>query len=218
MENEAFIGKIAQFLIFFFPFLFSLSFHEFAHAWVAKKKGDNTAKDLGRLTLNPLAHADLMGTLIFPAMAIFSGWPLFGWAKPVPVDPRNLNEPKNDMFWVAFAGPLSNLILCFFGTIVLFIVNRMPLPVSPKEATIAMLNVFLLINLYLAFFNMLPLHPLDGGKVISRFIPHKWDEFLKKNQGMLNFGLILLILGGGLRFMATPINAFVDFLKQIAAI
>lgn len=102
------VGKVAG---TFIPFLFALSFHEFAHGWVAKKRGDRTAEQLGRLTLNPFAHADLVGTFILPLMGILSGWAMFGWAKPVPVNPRNLKDPKNDMFWVAAAGPLSNFLL-----------------------------------------------------------------------------------------------------------
>ena len=100
-------------MIFFVPFLFALCFHEYAHGWVAKLRGDNTAQTMGRLTMNPLVHMDLVGTLILPMMAILNpGMGIFfGWAKPVPVNERNLKNPRIDMFWIALAGPASNLFL-----------------------------------------------------------------------------------------------------------
>src|SRR6185436_15011255 len=98
--------------IIYIPFLFALCFHEFAHGWVAKMRGDNTAEQLGRLTLNPIAHADLIGTFILPVSAIVFGIPIFfGWAKPVPVNIRNLKNIRTDMFWIALAGPASNIFL-----------------------------------------------------------------------------------------------------------
>ena len=102
---------------YFIPFLFALCFHEYAHGWVAKLRGDRTAEIMGRLTLNPLAHADMIGTVILPLVSIVSGIPFFGWAKPVPVDARNLKNPKVDMFWIAAAGPLSNLLLALIGAL-----------------------------------------------------------------------------------------------------
>src|SRR3989344_1655396 len=106
--------------MFFVPFLFALCFHEFAHGMVAKWKGDNTAQLAGRLTMNPLAHADPLGTWILPIAAIVLSSPFFfGWARPVPVNERNLRRPKQEMFWVAIAGPLSNLFLAAVGTVLL---------------------------------------------------------------------------------------------------
>src|SRR5687768_7506099 len=104
----------------FVPLLFALCFHEFAHGWVAKKRGDNTADMLGRLTLNPMAHADPIGTFLLPISAILFQSPiLFGWAKPVPVNERNLKKPLSDMFWIALAGPLSNIFLAVVSALVL---------------------------------------------------------------------------------------------------
>ena len=109
-------------LAMFFPaFLFALCFHEYAHGWVAKKFGDDTAEHMGRLTMNPMAHADMLGTFVLPIFAIVTGAPLFGWAKPVPVNTRNLKDPVKDMFWVAFAGPLSNILLAVVGAVVMIV-------------------------------------------------------------------------------------------------
>ncbi len=195
--------------LFFIPFLFALCFHEFAHGFVAKMRGDNTAEMMGRLTMNPMAHVDWVGTVALPIMAILFGLPLFGWAKPVPVNPRNLKDPKNDMFWVALAGPLSNILLFFVGLLAFglsfhFWGQAVNAPINQ------MLITFLFINLILAFFNLLPLHPLDGGKVIQRFIPFTWNRWLEDHQYHLNIGLLLLILSGGFHYLAKPLYGIVQ--------
>ncbi len=192
--------------LFFIPFLFSLCFHEFAHGFVAKIRGDNTAEMMGRLTMNPMAHLDWIGTVGLPVMAILFGFPLFGWAKPVPVNPRNLKDAKNDMFWVALAGPLSNVLLFFVGLLLFYFFVHFAGIKSGKSPEIQMVIMFLSINLYLAFFNMLPLHPLDGGKVFERFLPRHWNCWLEDHQYELNIALLVLILVGGLRYMAIPVN------------
>ncbi len=196
--------------IFFVPFLFALCFHEFAHGFVAKLRGDNTAEMMGRLTMNPLAHLDWVGTVGFPIIAIITGLPLFGWAKPVPVNPRNLRDPKNDMFWVALAGPLSNVLLFFIGLIIFYVILHFTNLGGFNSPVGQMLIMFLSINLYLAFFNMLPLHPLDGGKVIERFIPYQWNRWLEDNQQLLNMGLIILVISGGLSYLAMPVRFIIN--------
>jgi Zn-dependent protease len=189
--------------LFFIPFLFALCFHEFAHGFIAKLRGDNTAEMMGRLTLNPLAHVDWVGTVGLPIMAIIFQLPLFGWAKPVPVNPRNLKDPKNDMFWVALAGPASNILLFILGIVgyyILFNAGAM----GSGGAISQMLVMFLYINIFLAIFNLLPLHPLDGGKILERFIPYHWNRWLEDHQYQLNLVLLGLIIFGGLRFMLIP--------------
>ena len=196
--------QIVKAVLFFIPFLFSLCFHEYAHGWMAKRKGDNTAEIMGRLTLNPMAHIDWLGTVILPLMAILFHMPLFGWAKPVPVNSRNLNKPKDDMFWIALAGPVSNILLFVVGVFAWALLERQSV-IAPTVALRSMLEIFLLLNLFLAFFNLLPLHPLDGGKIISRFIPISWDMWLEKNQYQLNMVLLLLVIFGGFRIIALPV-------------
>lgn len=195
-------------ITFFLPFLFSLCFHEYAHGWMAQKFGDDTAKIMGRLTLNPMAHIDWVGTVLLPIMSIITHIPLFGWAKPVPVNPRNLSKPREQMFWIAFAGPLSNVLLFVCGLVLYFILLKAHVVMSEPQKR--MLYMFLLLNMYLAAFNMLPLHPLDGGKVLARFIPQKWDAWLEEQQQFLQIGLMLLVIMGGFRILALPVMMFVN--------
>ncbi|MCB0412746.1 MAG: site-2 protease family protein [Bdellovibrionales bacterium] len=193
--------------IMYVPFLFALCFHEFAHGYVAKMKGDNTAQLMGRLTLNPLAHMDFIGTFLLPVFAIVTGIPyFFGWAKPVPVNPRNLSNEKNDMFWIALAGPLSNVFLAVVAVGIMFLFKGAD--VETRSMVNNFMSFFFVINLFLAVFNMLPLHPLDGGKVIARFLPYKTNRWLEENSQVLNFALIILILSGGFRIISGPVLGF----------
>lgn len=200
------IETLVKVALFFIPFLFALCFHELCHGLVAKMRGDNTAEIMGRLTMNPLAHVDWIGTVGLPIISIISGLPLFGWAKPVPVNPRNLKDPKNDMFWVALAGPLSNIFLFVVGLVIFYFVIHYTSMGSYSSPVGQMLIMFLTINLYLAFFNLLPLHPLDGGKIAERFLPYQWNRWLEEHQNHLNMGLLFLIIIGGLRFLAWPVQ------------
>jgi Zn-dependent protease len=190
----------------FIPFLFALSVHEFAHGWVAKLKGDRTAESLGRLTVNPLAHADPLGTFALPILAIVFSSPIFfGWAKPVPVDPRYLKSPKSDMFWIALAGPLSNIIMACLAALAFGILAKNYGMTGAFPAAYKMLNAFIFINLFLAVFNMIPVHPLDGGKVLARFLPNSWNDWLEQNQMMTGIVLMVLIFTGALAILAGPV-------------
>jgi len=148
--------------------LFALVFHEFSHAWVAYKLGDPTARYAGRLTLNPIAHLDPIGGL----MILFVG---FGWAKPVPVDPRYLKKPREDMMKIAFAGPASNLLLAFIaGTI---------LRTGYVQGSMAMMIIlFTQINIMLAVFNMIPVSPLDGSQIFSGLLIRTNPDLVRKLQ------------------------------------
>lgn len=194
---------------YFVPFLFALCFHEYAHGWVAKLRGDRTAEVMGRLTLNPMAHADLVGTVILPLLAITTGLPFFGWAKPVPVDERNLKNPKADMFWIASAGPLSNFLLALITAIALGVFVNMlgyvPHDSQSGETQIfQVLRQFLVTNVFLACFNLLPVHPLDGAKVLARFLPDDINNQLESWAGYTNIVLFVVLMGGGLRYLAEP--------------
>ena len=167
--------------------LFALVFHEFSHGWVANKLGDPTAKYAGRLTLNPVAHLDMMGSL----MILFVG---FGWAKPVPVDSRYLANPRTDMMKIAFAGPASNLLLAFIaGLFIRFTGNLGSLS--------TMLMMFTQINIMLAVFNMIPIPPLDGSQIFSGLMIRKNPDLVVKLQiygpqilmGLILFGMFTSI-------------------------
>ncbi|RMF10412.1 MAG: site-2 protease family protein [Candidatus Neomarinimicrobiota bacterium] len=149
--------------------IFALSFHEYAHGWMAYRFGDPTAYHAGRLTLNPLAHLDPFGALVLYLVG-------FGWAKPVPVDPRYLQDPRRDMMWIALAGPASNFFLAFVSGI-LMVVTLYLLP-SPSDLLLAVLQLSLYINLALAVFNFLPIPPLDGSRILTGLVSLRHRETL----------------------------------------
>jgi Zn-dependent protease len=208
--------RLQMVLVGFLPFLFALSFHEFAHGWVAKLKGDRTAEIMGRLTLNPMAHADILGTIILPIMAMLTpGLMMFGWAKPVPVNERNLKNPRKDMFWVAAAGPLSNLLLALVATGVMYLFRVLIIANAPSQTdrTIwLMLSIFVQINLVLAVFNLIPLHPLDGGKVLARFLPEQINQKLENAQAISGIILFALVFSGVFSIILRPAVFLADYL------
>jgi len=195
---------------FFVILLFSLCFHEVAHGWMAKLRGDNTAQMMGRLTMNPLVHMDLQGTVILPILTIVmtsmgAHMPFFGWAKPVPVNPRNLKNPKSDMMWVALAGPLSNIFLALVGTFLLVMVTLTMMTSVYFRGLTALLGQFIITNLFLAFFNLIPLHPLDGGKILARFLPNEVNYKLEQNEHVSSLILLVLLIAGGLQWLSIPV-------------
>ncbi len=206
--------------LIFFPFLFALCFHEYAHGWVAKLKGDNTAEMMGRLTLNPLVHMDIVGTLVLPLISIFSissGGPsfFFGWAKPVPVSARNLKNVKNDMFWIALAGPLSNLLLALIAAFLYVLVVTRVAP-DMQEIVKKLFVSFLITNASLAVFNMIPLHPLDGGKVLARFLPASINYKLEQNEHISGFILLFIFISGLGAIISYPVRWIAQGLLQLA--
>jgi Zn-dependent protease len=179
--------------------LLSLSVHEAAHAWTADRLGDTTARLLGRITLNPLAHIDWIGTVLFPIVAYMTGLPLIGWAKPVPVTLQNLQSPRRDFAAIALAGPISNLVLAGIGALILMIG-------LDRSSVAGNLLVFAAqMNISLAIFNMIPVPPLDGGNVLAGFVPESAARLL---DGMREWGFILLyvlVLTGALRVVMGPV-------------
>lgn len=171
-------------------FIVAITIHEFSHAFVADRLGDPTARVMGRLTLNPIAHIDPLGTVLVPAFLILTGSPIvFGWAKPVQFDPFNLENPRRDSALISFAGPLSNMILATLLAGLIYL--SLAFGFSPAAVT-AFLVPFVVINVVLAVFNLIPIHPLDGGKILVGLLPddmaHEWDRILRQ------YGFIILLL------------------------
>ena len=193
-------------LILLIPTLmFALSFHEFAHAWMASKCGDNTAARMGRLTLNPMAHLDVMGSL----MILFVG---FGWAKPVPVDSRNLKDPRKDMMKVAAAGPISNLLLAMLAGMIWRLLGGTGL--LSNSIFPVLIFYFTQINIALAVFNLLPVAPLDGSQIFSGYLMKTNPQLAWKIQSygpQVLFGLILFGYITGFSILWLAMKPFVNF-------
>jgi Zn-dependent protease len=174
-------------VVLFVVLILSLSFHEAAHAWTADQLGDPTARHLGRLTLNPLAHIDWIGTVLFPLIAMLSGLPLLGWAKPVPVNPHNLRSPRRDFAIVALAGPVSNLILAVGAAVILK--TLVMTDMAPLSLGVMMLARAVSLNVLLAVFNMLPVPPLDGGNVLAGIVPERTARIIDR---LRPYGILIL--------------------------
>lgn len=183
---EHFVAKISIMLV---PALLAVTLHEVAHGYVADRFGDPTARLLGRLTLNPLRHLDPIGTL---ALIVFK----FGWARPVPVNYRNLHDPKRDMIWVALAGPVTNLCLAALSALLLRLFLKMQSSTSFSEVSnviepLSLMAAFsLYINVILGIFNLLPIPPLDGGRILSAILPDKFSGFFSRLE---YFGFIIIL-------------------------
>jgi Zn-dependent protease len=169
MEELNLLQRIAVWVI---PVLFAITVHETAHGWMALRLGDPTAQMLGRLSLNPIRHIDPLGTILVPGIMLMLGGFLFGWAKPVPITWENLRRPKQDMAWVAAAGPLANLLMALFWALV----ARLGLALGDISGGLAMYLMYsgvagIFINLILMMLNLLPLPPLDGSRVVAALLP-----------------------------------------------
>lgn len=194
MDELTLVGRIAVWAL---PVILAITVHEVAHGWVASKLGDNTAKNLGRLTLNPISHMDLIGTVIVPAVLLYLGGFMFGWAKPVPVNCNNLKNPKRDMVYVAIAGPLANLLMAIAWGVVIkigFMLGSSNEFISMPLIYMGYAGVF--INAVLMMLNLLPILPLDGGRVVAGLLPRKASyEFSKLER--FGFPILIVIIAMG---------------------
>lgn len=193
------IQKIAIWVI---PVLFAITLHEVAHGWVASKLGDQTAQLSGRLTINPLKHIDVVGTIVVPLLMLAIGGFIFGWAKPVPVDARNLRNPRYGMVLVALAGPVSNLLMAIFWAMMV----KAGMSVNPWLGVPLMYmgQAGMMINIVLCVLNCLPVPPLDGGRALSNLLPGRlgWGLYRIEPYGFLI--LVLLMLSGILSYLVEP--------------
>jgi len=211
-------SRIVDFVLFYPLFLFSLSFHEASHAYVADKFGDPTAKLMGRVTLSPFPHMDLIGTVFLPAIGILTGAPVIGWGKPVPVNPMNLKgEMRKSNLWVAAFGPLANIFLAICFALLtrglLALLPGMPQAwITPGTvgatvlgALYAIFEMGVVLNLVLAFFNLLPMPPLDGGAILRGILPESSLDAFDRFSRYSFIILLVLFVTGLLRYILIPV-------------
>ncbi|MFC1824460.1 site-2 protease family protein [Thermodesulfobacteriota bacterium] len=204
-------------MIWAVPVLFSVVVHEVSHGWIAYRLGDPTAKNMGRLTLNPIPHIDPMGTIILPLILIVMGGPVFGWAKPVPFNPYNFRRDvdiRNGTMWVAVAGPGSNLLIAFVFSFVFVAAQKFLTGFPPLiyHSIIMFAQALIFINLVLASVNLIPIPPLDGSKILMRFLPPKYHpHFLMLER----YGFIILIILFATGVFARVISVPVEFLYSV---
>lgn len=197
----------------------SLSVHEAAHAFAADRLGDPTARQLGRLSINPAVHVDPIGTLLFPLIAFLTNVPLIGWAKPVPVDTRHLKHPKRDFALIAAAGPASNLIIAALAAILLAIVpGPTPGDIAARAVmrpAFQLLNLYAYVNVLLAVFNMIPVPPLDGGNVLLGVLPPGPTRVVEQLRPYGFLILYALMLTGVLSMLLGPVANYLLYLLGV---
>ena len=206
--NQSFAENLQRLAIQFPPFVIAVVFHEYAHGLVSNIWGDTTAKDAGRLTLNPLPHIDPVGTLLFPIINMASGMNiLFGWAKPVPIDPRRFRKYRPGLFWVSIAGVSMNFLLAIISAFIYAAIKLwMPEDFYLYEPLSAMAIVSVQLNYALGIFNLIPLPPLDGSKVIQSFLPLRAAQQYEKIARYSFFILMALLISGAFAVLRYPIR------------
>lgn len=213
---------IQQVVIAVIPIILAVILHEVSHGYVAFKLGDPTAKMMGRLTLNPISHIDVFGTIILPILLLITTGFVLGYAKPVPINPYNFRNPKRDMAISAAAGPITNLLLAFVSVLVF---NHILSPLyynSPETITNAVIlplakimEVSIQINIILAVFNMIPIPPLDGGRVLIGLLPHRYAYTVAKIEPYGFIIVIALLMTGILGHVVSPVISIVESLLRL---
>lgn len=217
-----FANEIAEALTYFLAMLFALTFHEAAHAYTAHLLGDDTAKRDGRLSLNPAVHADMIGTIVLPLAGLLLHWPLFGYAKPVPVDERYFKNPTRDSFLVAIAGPMSNFLMVLIGTVILRSYYLYGTGILPADSflfpLVKLASAFVFISAVLGLFNLIPLPPLDGAQILRVVLPR--DIYESYEQVATSYGLIILIvlfMSGALNWIGGMSRVIVRFAELLVS-
>jgi Zn-dependent protease len=208
--------QIKLILIGLLPFVFAVTVHEFAHGWVASKFGDTTARDKGRLTLNPLKHIDPIGTVVLPIITLITSSVIIGWALPVPIARDKLHHPRRDMMLVAAAGPLSNLLMLLVWAVLLKIVlATRSEQVFITQPLIYMCGFGVFVNAILMIINLFPLLPLDGGRIVVELLPEPAAKWFNKIEpfGLLIF--IVLFISGLVYLLLDLVIAFVYFIGNL---
>ena len=202
MEEFTLVQKMAAIVL---PLIFAVTLHEVAHGWVADKLGDSTARQLGRITVNPLRHIDWFGTILLPMlMMAFTGF-LFGWAKPVPVNMSRLRNPRRDMVWVALAGPGANVLMAILWSLLLLLADSSLTPEALALPLAAMAVAGIFINLILMALNLLPILPLDGGRVLAGVLPAALARLYARIEPFGFFIIVGLLVAGLLGKVLTPV-------------
>ena len=214
------LNTVQVIAIWALPVLFAITIHEVAHGWVAKKLGDPTAMMMGRLTLNPLKHIDPIGTVVVPLALVLMGGFIFGWAKPVPVTWANLRNPKRDMALVALAGPLANLVMAFCWALIMKVGFMLGDDFSWLAwPLIYMGGAGIAINGVLMLLNLLPVPPLDGGRVMAGLLPGPWAWKLSRIEPyglMIMVGLMVTGMLG--KILGPPLHYFESFMFSLAGV